>query len=579
MKPYVLLVVLTFVFMVGASEAASTWYVQADAAADGTGSRSRPFNTLDQVEAASQPGDTIRVLPSMRPLDGGIQLKDRQRLIGLGDPVIKAPPAGAQPTVTNTTAARYNGDAIRLASNNLVQNIHIDGAARAGVFGVNATRAEIRGNLITNNMIQGNDLRRLERLWPDGFVLYESQGNHFGGITLLACGPAAASYCMTHAPARAAAANTGTIVLDDNVIRDSNLEGIMLLTDTGAVASFTITDTVVRDLSQSLPRPESLMPQVPIVRSRAFTLIALNGSQVNLAMSRFHAENVSPPGNYAADGAVFLTGGNAPVVNARVSELTVLNPRMVGEVNNGDSIEIQHRGTTNGVLNIDMTRLDLRDPASANIKILEAQNPTNGVYNLTVSDSVFSNANPAGTLDGQIRLSGAANGMKAFTLAVRNTKFSGLGGAIGVLNANNVETLTVLVENSSLSDLTTSPGAMPIPAVAVTHPGDKTIGKAIVDLGGGPLGSRGRNRFIKNAGLDISVANANASTGPIRVDAAGNYWGGAAPVPARATLGTPKPGEGGPGAPKPSEGDPADVAISGNVMFNAPTHLTADPMR
>jgi len=26
---------------------------------------------------------------------------------------------------------------------------------------------------------------------------------------------------------------------------------------------------------------------------------------------------VSPPGNYAADGAVFLTGGNAPVVNAR----------------------------------------------------------------------------------------------------------------------------------------------------------------------------------------------------------------------------------------------------------------------
>jgi hypothetical protein len=328
----------------------------------------------------------------------------------------------------------------------------------------------------------------------------------------------------------------------------------MLLTDTGTVASFTITDTVVRDLSQSLPRPESLMPQVPIVRSRAFTLIALNGSQVNLAMSRFHAENVSPPGNYAADGAVFLTGGNAPVVNARVSELTVLNPRMVGEVNNGDSIEIQHRGTTNGVLNI---------------KILEAQNPTNGVYNLTVSDSVFSNANPAGTLDGQIRLSGAANGMKAFTLAVRNTKFSGLGGAIGVLNANNVETLTVLVENSSLSDLTTSPGAMPIPAVAVTHPGDKTIGKAIVDLGGGPLGSRGRNRFIKNAGLDISVANANASTGPIRVDAAGNYWGGGAPTTGRAV----------PGAPKPSEGGPADVAISGNVMFNAPTHLTADPAR
>src|SRR5204863_6118790 len=105
-----------------------------------------------------------------------------------------------------------------------------------------------------------------------------------------------------------------------------------------------------------------------------------------------------------------LTGGDSQVVNAGISDATLLNPGMVGEVNNGDSIEIQHRGSTNGVLNLDMTRLDLRDPASANIKVLEAANPTNSVYNLTVSDSVFTNRNPAGGLDGQIRLSGAGNG-------------------------------------------------------------------------------------------------------------------------------------------------------------------------
>jgi len=370
-----------------------------------------------------------------------------------------------------------------------------------------------------------------------------------------------------HAPERAAAANVGQAVLAGNVIRDSNLEGIMLLTDSGASATFTITDTVVKDLSLNLPKPESLTPQVGIVRSRAFTLIALNGSQVTLTMNRFHAENVSPGGNYAADGVVFLTGGNAPVVNARVSQLTVLNPHMVGEVNNGDSIEIQHRGTTNGVINIDMTRLDLRDPASANIKILEAGNPTNGVYNLSISDSVLSNANPAGSLDGQIRLSGASNGTKAFTLTVRNTKFSGFGGAIGILNPNNLETLKVLVENSSLSDFTAPAGATPIAAVTVTHPAGKTLGTAVIDLGGGPLGSRGRNRFVKNAGLDVSVSNANAGTGPIRVDAAGNYWGGGPPVMAPAP----------PGAPKPSEGGPADISINGNVTFSPPTHLTSDP--
>lgn len=552
------LVVFFLVSMASASDAVSTWHVKADAAAGGDGSRNRPFATLEQVEAASQPGDTIRVLPSTRPLAGGIQLKDGQRLIGDGDPVTKAAATGARPTITNTTSARYNGDAIRLANNTLVQNIHIDGAARAGIFGVNAARAQIRGNLITNNMIQGNDLRRLERPWPDGFILYESQTNHFGGITMLSCGAGASSYCTMHAPERPAAATTGEIVIAGNVIRDSNLEGIMLITDTGVAATFTVNDTVVRDLSQGLPDPLALTPPGDIVRSRAFTHIGLNRSRTDLIINRFHAENVAPPGRYAADGLVFLTGGDAPVVNAKVSQVTMLNPKMTGEMNNGDSIEIQHRGSSNAVLNIEMSRLDLRDPASANIKILEASNPTNGTYNLTVSDSVLSNNNPAGGLDGQIRLSGASSGTKAFTLVVKNTRFTGIGGAIGILNPNNVETLTVLVENSSLSGFTHPAGAKPIAAVTMTHPADKTIGKAVLDLGGGSLGSRGRNRFVNNPWLDISVSNASAATA-VQVNASNNYWGGGVPVRAPST--------------------PADVSVSGNVMFNAPTHLTRDPAR
>ena len=544
---------LFLVFLAGAAEAA-TWYVKADAAAGGDGSRNRPFATLEQVEKMSQPGDTIRVLPSTRPLDGGIQLKDNQRLVGDGDPVTKGTAAGARPTVSNPTS-RYNGDGIRLANNNLVQNIHIDGAARAGIFGVNAARAQIRNNLITNNMIQGNDLRRLEQPWPKGFILYESQTNHFGGITLLACGAGPSSYCTTHAPDRPAAAATGEVIIAGNVIRDSNLEGIMLITDTGVAATFTVNDTVVRDLSQGLPDPLALTPPADIVRSRAFTHIGLNRSRTDLTINRFHAENVSPPGRYAADGLVFLTGGDAAVVNAKVSQVTMLNPKMTGEMNNGDSIEIQHRGSSNAVLNVDMSRLDLRDPASANIKILEASNPTNGTYNITVSDSVLTNNNPAGGIDGQIRLSGASTGTKAFSLVVRNTRFVGIGGAIGILNPNNIETLTVMVENSSMSEFTHPSGAKPIAAVTWTHPADKTIGRAILDLGGGPLGSRGRNRFVKNPGLDVAASNSNTSTAPVIVHAANNYWGGGPPAM------------------------PGDVAVTGNVKLDAGAHLTTVPAR
>jgi hypothetical protein len=111
----------------------------------------------------------------------------------------------------------------------------------------------------------------------------------------------------------------------------------------------------------------------------------------------------------------------------------------------------------------------------------------------------------------------------------------------------------VLVEGSSLSDFTRPAGATPIAAVTVTHSADKTIGAAIVDLGGGSLGSRGRNRFVNNAGPDVSISNANAATSAIRVDATGNYWGGGAPA------------------------TPADVSVTGHVIFNAPTHLTSDP--
>jgi hypothetical protein len=529
--------------------------VRADAAPGGDGSRGRPFATLEQVEQASRPGDTIRVLASARPLDGGIQLKDNQRLVGDGDSVTKTS-GGARPTISNTGSARYHGDAIRLANNNLVENIHVDGASRAGIMGVNAARAQIRNNLITNNMIQGNDLRRLEQPWPKGFIVYESQTNHFGGITLLACGPGASSYCTIHDPQRPAAVATGDVVLAGNVIRDSNLEGIMLITDTGVAATFTVNDTVVRDLSQGLPDPDALTPRGDIVRSRAFTHIGLNRSRTDLTINRLLADNVSPPGRYAADGLVLLTGGDAPVVNAKVSQFTMLNPKMTGEINNGDSIEIQHRGSTNAVLNVDMSRLDLRDPASANIKILEASNPSGGVYNLTVSDSVLTNNNPAGALDGQIRLSGASRNTKAFTLVVRNTRFVGLGGAIGILNPNDIDTLTVMVEGSSMSGFTQTPGAKPIAAVTWTHPADKTVGKAILDLGGGPLGSRGRNRFVGNPWLDVLVTNANAKS-TVQVDAANNYWGGGAPAV----------------APAP----PADVSFSGNVKFNAGAHLRTDP--
>ena len=60
------------------------------------------------------------------------------------------------------------------------------------------------------------------------------------------------------------------------------------------------------------------------------------------------------------------------------------------------------------MLNIDILRARLSDPASTNIKIIESANPESGTYNVSVTDSVMTNVNGAGAEDYQIRFSGNA---------------------------------------------------------------------------------------------------------------------------------------------------------------------------
>ena len=49
--------------------------------------------------------------------------------------------------------------------------------------------------------------------------------------------------------------STGDVVISGNVIRDSNSDGIMIIDDLGVQATATVTDNVIKDLSQGLPDP------------------------------------------------------------------------------------------------------------------------------------------------------------------------------------------------------------------------------------------------------------------------------------------------------------------------------------
>jgi len=205
-----------------------TWYVQAGAPFSADGGYLSPFNNLAQVQAASNPGDTIIIVSvstSVPPLDGGIVLQAGQTLAGGNGPgvpgvapcsnVLQAsstPPLlfplpdfpiittlpttvptssglSSLPRITNASATGNTGtgDAVTLADNTTVKNLVIGGAdaaaqiSRGGIYGL-----DVKGNVT----ITCNDVSWFNTSGAVGFIVqpfYLEQytpgaANHNAGI-------------------------------------------------------------------------------------------------------------------------------------------------------------------------------------------------------------------------------------------------------------------------------------------------------------------------------------------------------------------------------------------------------------
>ena len=135
------------------------WHVQAGAA-PGNGLERTPFNSLAAAQNASARGDTIFILPAppaTPALDGGIVLKDDQKLVGKGKDVTKlsGDTTSERARVTNTL-----GDAITLANNNDVKNLHVTDPLGGAVMAVDKTKGKLSKLLLTRsvpNLVQRFD--------------------------------------------------------------------------------------------------------------------------------------------------------------------------------------------------------------------------------------------------------------------------------------------------------------------------------------------------------------------------------------------------------------------------------------
>ena len=135
---------------------ATVWYVQSipvgTATNSATGNPANPFPSLAEAQAASAPGDEIRILPprsGATSLDGGISLQKGQVLRGTES-------ANGPPPITNTDPNRQGGDAVRLSDDVTVTGIKITGAAGHAVVGYN-----VQGATVTGNQIHSGNLAEL----------------------------------------------------------------------------------------------------------------------------------------------------------------------------------------------------------------------------------------------------------------------------------------------------------------------------------------------------------------------------------------------------------------------------------
>ena len=129
---------------------ARDWYVQSGATA-GTGTERSPFNSLAAAQDASNRGDTIFIVavpPTTPALNGGIVLKDDQKLKGKGENITKK---GFDSTSARAKITNSLGDAVTLANGNEVSNLQLDDPLGGAIMAVDKTNGKLKNLLITRS--------------------------------------------------------------------------------------------------------------------------------------------------------------------------------------------------------------------------------------------------------------------------------------------------------------------------------------------------------------------------------------------------------------------------------------------
>jgi hypothetical protein len=522
------------------NSSAATYYVSAHASGDGDGSSAHPFPSLETVERASVAGDVIVVLPSaatVAPLDGGIELKPHQRLIGGGPAVIGREPNADAPRIGNTSDARLAGDAVRLADGTLVSNLVIVTARRGGVYG--------RG--VRDARIQNNDISDANTSCSAG---QELQPERDGVAAIMLDFDAGRT----------------TLDVNGNFIHDSSCsDGIVVRARGKAVLVAIIDGNIITRLKQG-PTVGSLLGIGLQALDRASMTVAsshnaetyLGNSFATLASGGATAvgpadtagadcEGLSTSqtggsivwtidrntfahgiGGHSCNGALFQVGKGDGDLHALVRD-------SIFEDNPGDMIEENNLGTGSSMdvrldnVIVRHTTHDGPQPRESPLPPLASgssitrgacmsqfSSGTRATTRFAMTRSHFSDCAGDGILAVHANVRGSDAGAgTASAVEIDQSSIVDVGDyALHFINYAPLDDLQIKVQSSRLT------GAPGFPAVAADASPVAHVHDARIDLGGGAMGSLGLNCFSSDSAVAISPR-----AGPL--SAASNWWGGA----------------------------------------------------
>ncbi|PYE12287.1 hypothetical protein DFR67_12310 [Williamsia limnetica] len=520
----------------------TTWHVRAGASGGGDGSERSPFASLAAVQKASGPDDTIVVDPARSPLDGGILLKQGQRLIGGGAPVVGADPNSPRPRLTNTALLGSTGDAVTLAPGTEVRNLVIEGTNRSAIYGNDATGVTIAGN----------DISGSNRLCHDGFIIGPFQIP--ASIALREAIPKLPNFVVLNNGWAAVMLDyhraAGAVTVEDNSVHDTACgDGIDVRTFGTATVTADLTGNDLSNINVGLAKLSVLAMGLQSNDTSSLTATLRGNTQRDIAdparsplnkLADSEGVFINPlgdshisvdvhdntfargDGNFSANGLEYVTTTGSPT-----SDVTVTNSTFTDVT--GDVIESYNLSpdAARHSLTLDhVTGAHSEFPGAVLNPVVPANLGTclvaTGFGRGATTDLIVRNTTLRGcSADGLGVISYVPEGPEPSTARmsfdVRNSVIDGTAAhGINIINVGALTALQGRLENTTVINTTQAP-------IATANHG--TIGEATLDFGGGPLGSAGGNCFTP--GL-----RGPADLSPIPVTARHNWWGTAALPPA-----------------------------------------------